>query len=168
MYLSGTNDTNYTQSCGKELMGSFGILTQGALALLAFSTLIFKRLSEPIGRRRNWKIWFADTTKQVLGATVIHFLNIAFAKLSTHDQCTWYFINYLLDSTVGLLIIYVLLKLVGQFARIYDWSALKSGDYGTTFQIKWWLAQCLVYLLVTLIEKFIVITILQIPFWDTV
>lgn len=39
---------------------------------------------------------------------------------------------------------------------------------GTTFQIKWWLAQCLVYLLVTLIEKFIVITILQIPFWDTV
>ena len=36
----GRNGTNDTQSCGQELMGPFGLVMQGALALLAFSTLI--------------------------------------------------------------------------------------------------------------------------------
>ncbi|XP_062522837.1 store-operated calcium entry regulator STIMATE-like [Corticium candelabrum] len=162
-----SNDTS-GGGCGEELMGTFGVVMQMFLALIAFSTLILKRLTEPVDRRRKWRIWFADSAKQGLAATLIHFLNIGFAKLSDHDQCTWYFINYLLDSTVGLFIIFVLLKLIGRVADCRGWTALKSGDYGQKFNSRWWLAQCTVYLLIALVEKFIIIIMLQIPFWDEV
>jgi len=41
----------------------------------------------------------------------IHFANVFLADAVTvEDPCTWYLISFLLDSTVGLFIIYIGLK----------------------------------------------------------
>ena len=41
--------------------------------------------------------------------------------------------NFLLDSTVGLLIIYVLLKIVACLVSYFKITMLKSGEYGELF-----------------------------------
>ena len=41
-----------------------------------------------------------------------------------------YLVNFLLDSTVGLLLIFILLKLVSKAVRYYDITPLISGVYG--------------------------------------
>lgn len=64
-----------------------------------------KRFCEPKEQRRSWLIWFFDTSKQGIGAAVIHFANVFLASMFQGDPCTWYIISFLLDSSVGLLII---------------------------------------------------------------
>lgn len=41
-----------------------------------------------------------------------------------------YLVNFLLDSTVGLLLIYLLLKAVASIVAYFQITALKSGEYG--------------------------------------
>lgn len=51
----------------------------------------------------------------------IHFVNLFIAVLMTKqnedDACIWYLINILLDTTVGIILIWVLIKLVNSFAE---------------------------------------------------
>ena len=48
-----------------------------------------KRFCEPIDERRTWLVWFYDTSKQAIGALVIHLLNIFIADLfGGVDPCT--------------------------------------------------------------------------------
>lgn len=45
---------------------------------------------------------------QGLGALFIHFANVFLSDVvTTDDPCTWYLISFLLDSTIGLLLIYL-------------------------------------------------------------
>lgn len=96
-----------------------------------------------------------------------------------------YLVNFLLDSTIGLLLIYILLKAVSKVVACNSITPLFSGEYGigcyifyqlnsdqpTTgepFQFRYWLAQCAVYLLVMLVEKICVGPLILFNFWSKV
>ena len=41
-----------------------------------------------------------------------------------------YLINFLLDSTLGLVVIYLCLQVMQVVVRMYDWDTLRFGEYG--------------------------------------
>lgn len=127
-----------------------------------------KRFCEPKEQRRSWLIWFFDTSKQGIGAAVIHFANVFLASMFQGDPCTWYIISFLLDSSVGLLIIWIGLKMCNFWATWKGYDLLHFGEYGTPPKIQAWLGQSGLYILVMLVEKFLV-TLLTLPkFWKRV
>jgi hypothetical protein len=64
-----------------NLLGNFALLVQGALGLLAVSSLAVKRLRE--SPRRPMKIWFFDVSKQVFGSVLLHLANVLMSMLSS-------------------------------------------------------------------------------------
>lgn len=48
-----------------------------------------KRFFEPKYVRRSWETWWYDTSKQGIGAMVIHMTNVYLAPLFQGDPCTW-------------------------------------------------------------------------------
>ncbi|XP_073888571.1 store-operated calcium entry regulator STIMATE isoform X3 [Macaca fascicularis] len=111
------------------LMHSFGIFLQGLLGVVAFSTLMLKRFREPKHERRPWRIWFLDTSKQAIGMLFIHFANVYLADLTEEDPCSLYLINFLLDATVGMLLIYVGVRAVSVLVEWQQWESLRFGEY---------------------------------------
>lgn len=89
-----------------------------------------KRFREPPGIRRSWSIWWYDTSKQGIGAIFIHLTNVYLARFFQGDPCTWYVINFLLDSTIGLLIVFIGIRLCQFFAYYKQWPAINFGVYG--------------------------------------
>ncbi|XP_058957700.2 LOW QUALITY PROTEIN: store-operated calcium entry regulator STIMATE [Pocillopora verrucosa] len=151
-----------------RLNDDFGLLVQGILAAVAFSTLILKRLREPLSERRPVLIWFFDTSKQAVGAMLVHFANIFLANLFKGDPCTWYLINFLLDSTLGLVVIYLCLQFMQVNVECYDWDNLRFGEYGNPPQCKAWAGQCFLYLWAVIIEKATITLLVQLNFWEEV
>ncbi|GFO12720.1 store-operated calcium entry regulator stimate [Plakobranchus ocellatus] len=72
-----------------DLRGLLGLFVQALLAFLAFTSLIIKRYCEPKHSRRPWIIWFFDTSKQGVGAAVLHFANLFLSDVFQGDPCTW-------------------------------------------------------------------------------
>ncbi|ETV95751.1 hypothetical protein, variant 2 [Aphanomyces invadans] len=115
------------------LNGTFNDLIQVMLGLIALSVLIFKRYHEH--PRRPMKIWIFDASKQLIGAGVAHAANLAIAIALTGlakgrtdaDQCAFYFINFTLDTTLGVAVNYVLLKALVLFA-VLELSTLQSSS----------------------------------------
>lgn len=64
-----------------NLLGDFALLVQGALGLLAVSSLAVKRWRE--SPRRPLKIWFFDVSKQVFGSVLLHLANVLMSMLSS-------------------------------------------------------------------------------------
>jgi hypothetical protein len=64
-----------------NLLGDFALFVQGALGLLAVSSLAVKRLREH--PRRPLKIWFFDVSKQVFGSVLLHLANVLMSMLSS-------------------------------------------------------------------------------------
>ena len=44
-----------------------------------------------------------------------------------------YLINFLLDSTLGLVVIYLCLQFMQVIVRMYDWDNLRFGEYGKIY-----------------------------------
>uniref|UniRef100_A0A4W3IFR9 STIM activating enhancer n=1 Tax=Callorhinchus milii TaxID=7868 RepID=A0A4W3IFR9_CALMI len=127
-----------------------------------------KRFFEPDTDRRPWKIWFFDVFKHGPGAVVIHFMNVFGSELIGDDPCSLYVMIFLLDATLGMYLISKGLKLVGklQTSRIVEcqnWNLLVFGKCGVSSQVKAWLGQCTLYLIITVCEKMVIIVILLIP-----
>ncbi|XP_069681606.1 store-operated calcium entry regulator STIMATE-like [Periplaneta americana] len=146
----------------------FGWFLQVLLAALAFTCLILKRFCEPRYERRPWLIWFYDTSKQGMGALVIHLANVYLATTFQGDPCTWYIINFLLDSSIGLGIIYVGIRLSQYLSRVKRWEAINFGEYGKPPSVNAWLAQCCLYVLLMVIVKICITLLIQLDFWDEV
>ncbi|XP_068162985.1 transmembrane protein 110, like [Antennarius striatus] len=148
------------------LTDRFGVLIQALLAVVAFSTLMLKRFREPAGIRRPWRIWFFDTSKQAIGALFIHFANVFLSTLTKEDPCSLYLMNFLLDATLGMLVIWAAVKLVSRLVEHKQWTLLMFGEYGHPPQAAAWLGQCGVYLLIMVLEKGVVSLVLLIPGWS--
>jgi len=146
----------------------FGWFLQIILAAIAFTCLILKRFCEPRYERRPWLIWFYDTSKQGMGALVIHLANVYLATNFQGDPCTWYIINFLLDSSVGLGIIYVGIRVSQYLSRVKQWEAINFGEYGKPPSVNAWLAQCCLYVLLMVIVKICITVLIQFDFWDDV
>ncbi|XP_030575990.1 transmembrane protein 110, like isoform X2 [Archocentrus centrarchus] len=148
------------------LTDRFGVLIQGLLAIVAFSTLMLKRFREPVGIRRPWRIWFFDTSKQAIGALFIHFANVFLSTLTKEDPCSLYLMNFLLDATLGMLVIWLAVKLVSKLVEYKQWTLLIFGEYGDPPQAAAWLGQCGVYMLIMVLEKGVISLVLLIPGWS--
>lgn len=166
--VRGLANVNIAGVKGCNMNDQFGWIIQGILAFVAFSTLILKRYREPPNERREVIIWFYDTSKQAVGAVVIHFANVLLSTLFRGDPCTWYLINFLLDSTLGLLIIYFFLKLILLIVRLFGWQSLRFGEYGTPPKCSAWMGQCGLYLIVVVLEKVSIALLVHLPFWQKV
>ncbi|KAM4677325.1 store-operated calcium entry regulator STIMATE-like [Discoglossus pictus] len=159
-------ETATPQGCDNgALMDRFGVLIQGVLALVAFSTLMLKRCQEPKEERRPWRIWFYDTSKQAIGALFIHFTNIFLSELTEEDPCSLYLMNFLLDATLGMLVIWLSVRLVSWVVERRQYTLLVFGEYGDPPQAAAWIGQCVLYLLIMVIEKTIISLVLLIPGW---
>lgn len=148
------------------LTDKFGVLIQGLLGIVAFSTLMLKRFREPAGVRRPWRIWFYDTSKQAIGSLFIHFANVFLSTFTKDDPCSLYLMNFLLDATLGMLVIWLALKLFSKLVEYKQWTLLILGEYGDPPQAAAWLGQCGIYLLIMVLEKGVVSLVLLIPGWS--
>ena len=55
-------------------------------------------------------------------------------KETKKDECVWYFLNFFLDTSIGILICYGLMKIANYIVEKKDISFLKSGFY---FEVKY-------------------------------
>lgn len=63
-----------------ELLGPFALLVQGALGIMALSSLVWKRYHER--PQRPLKVWGFDVSKQVVGSVLLHIANLLMSMLS--------------------------------------------------------------------------------------
>lgn len=94
------------------LPGNFGKAVQGVLALLTLATLGYKWRTDDSGRNRLQ--FLMDTFKNCSGAATLHFTNLVFARflapvMKGADECHWYFIEIMVDTTLGVYVEFFLL-----------------------------------------------------------
>jgi hypothetical protein len=144
--------------------GVFAFLVQGTLGFLCVLTLIIKRQTEI--PRREWNVWFLDAMKQGLGSSLSHFTNIFLSEfivtdISGGDECQWYCIAYLLDSSFGIMFNLSFLGFIEILAAKYsDTEILKFGEYGNPPKMMLFFPQLAIWLLIVITGK-IGITIVQ-------
>ncbi|GKY99755.1 hypothetical protein MPSEU_000929400 [Mayamaea pseudoterrestris] len=142
----------------------FTALVQIALALGALLSLYWKRLREV--PRRTCRTWSLDIGKQGIGACYAHVLNMIIASIISqnirgdtvlNDQCAWYGLSYLIDTTLGLVLAIICLNLLDKVAHQRDWTHLKhSGVYTGPNGLMHWVSQCFAWLLIQTIVKMII------------
>ncbi|ORY84216.1 Vaculolar membrane protein-domain-containing protein [Protomyces lactucae-debilis] len=102
---------------------------------------------------------YANLFNRLFGAVVVHFVNIAMSNLardvggSKESPCTWYFLNILVDTTIGVAILWYAL-------RTLDALCVLLGVEG--LNISYWLKQACVYTIGLLLMKFAVFLILHV------
>lgn len=126
-----------------QLLGPVSLLIQCIMGLAAIGALLVKRNYEH--PQRTWNVWFYDIGKQVLGSLGIHFMNLFISILQDHhprilgldpesgnsgdDQCDWYFLNLLMDTTVGIPILWVFLNGLEKILKALHLKNIESGNY---------------------------------------
>ena len=120
------------------------------------------------------KIFLLDTFKQVSTQLLIHFINVAFSRILTEiqqkgtvkaDECSWYFMIFLIDLFPGLLITFFLSKLYDSTFEKCGWHSLVSGNYIKTYMgvpivdYKIYIVQIFLWMSIAFITKFSVIVI---------
>lgn len=115
--------------------------------------------------------------------------NVYLAPLFQGDPCTWYVINFLLDSTIGLFIIYIGIQTCQYLAKTRRWDAINFGEYCKYCKLfsfylfiviiikyifyfsaasKSWVYQTWIYIGLMVIVKLITTLFIQMDFWDNV
>lgn len=119
-----------------QLLGTFALVVQGSMGGIAVLSLVWKRNHE--NHPRPWWIWFFDVMKQVIGAASLHMMNLVASILFSEsgfpdidtNPCTWYFLNVLLDTTIGVPVLWLFLYLVHSMAAKVGITEVTSGVYG--------------------------------------
>ncbi|SNX82759.1 related to Vacuolar membrane protein [Melanopsichium pennsylvanicum] len=100
-----------------KLMGPFALFVQAIMGILVIGSLVYKRQREK--PKRKWKIWALDISKQMLGQLFVHILNVILSDFVAsgggENPCSLYFLNILVDTTLGVFFIYIALKYVTWF-----------------------------------------------------
>jgi hypothetical protein len=128
-----------------SLYGWFGWAIQAFLVLACFTALVIKRYRER--PQRNWAIFLLDVSKQGLSATLAHTMNLLIATLLTHleasNQCIWYFVNITIDTSLGVLVCYLLVRAFEAWAERRGWRRVRTGEYGCGGKLDYvgWLMQ---------------------------
>lgn len=73
------------------------------------------------------------------------------------DQCAWYGISYLIDTTLGLVLALVFVRLLDNVANERNWASLKnSGVYTGPHGFYHWVSQCIAWVAILTIVKIII------------
>ncbi|CAO3630894.1 unnamed protein product [Cunninghamella echinulata] len=126
--------------------------------------------------QRPLRIYFFDISKQLVGSIFIHSLNVIaayFFGVKTEGEqsnpCVWYFLNILVDCTLGVGILWLVLQGFKYLTiSVLQWTGFQSGVYGDPplkEQIKPWLKQLTVYTLSLMIMKVLVVLIFHLCPW---
>ncbi|NXU81686.1 STIMA regulator, partial [Oreotrochilus melanogaster] len=126
-----------------------------------------KRFKEPKEERRPWRICheFGDTTPKMIP---LFFFNRHWFKINPFMLCPvglWYLINFILDATLGMLLIWLGVKVVSWIVQHKKYTYLVFGEYGDPPQAAAWIGQCILYLLIMVFEKTVISLVLLIPGW---
>ncbi len=113
-------------------------------------------------------------SKQGISSLLLHFLNLFLAvmisKQNDEDACVWYLVNILLDTTLGVIFEWILIRIFEVFARKYKIDALISGcyyshkttqydDYHIDYSI--WAVQTVLWCIISALMKFVVYIIMM-------
>ncbi|KAG9400240.1 hypothetical protein AC1031_011153 [Aphanomyces cochlioides] len=151
---------DFPEQC-QLLSGWQSYLVQMFLFLVALLSLWYKRHVER--PKRSLEIWAMDVGKQGIGAVVGHFTNIiiSIALPPVTDQCVWYFLNFVIDITLGMVISLSLLRLQQELALWLGCPSLfDSGDYGNPPSYRIWGIQLIAWLSIIIFSKGIVTSVL--------
>ncbi|WYZ34708.1 hypothetical protein EsH8_I_000984 [Colletotrichum jinshuiense] len=190
---AGMTDGDNGGSGECSLLGSFALIVQAALGGLALLSLVYKRWRER--PQRPVKIWFFDVSKQVFGSVLVHIANIFMSMLTsgrmsvtldpavtsnarrllrrdddyTPNPCSFYLLNLAIDTTIGIPILIVLLRvltaLVAHTPLGKPEESIRSGNYGSPPNAWWWLKQSLIYFCGLFGMKFCVLIIFLLLPW---
>lgn len=139
---------------------TFASLLQLFLAFVGLSSLLYKRHRER--PQRPLVPFVFDATKQGAAAIFAHVWNMVLSYVfkiyaqrpRLADECAYYAICYSLDVTVGLLLIYLLLKVQKHLSQKHDWASLRnSGCYGDPPDTDVFVRQLGAYMLIVMIAK---------------
>lgn len=149
-----------------HLLGdAVGYLVQMLLFVVCMSSLMIKwRMESP---PRTLKVFFLDTSKQICSSGWLHCLNLIIAMRlrrgsESGDECAWYWVNLMADTTFGLLVVYSTLRLSEKLL------GYQSGNYrvpaGTHQQLhvdySKWLRQIVLYLAIVSVKKIAVVVLI--------
>ncbi|KAF8607719.1 hypothetical protein BDV93DRAFT_519738, partial [Ceratobasidium sp. AG-I] len=147
------------ESC--RLLGPTALVVQGLMGILVILSLVWKRNHE--SPMRPWRIWTFDVSKQIVGQIVVHLSNVFISDLVAHhssnNPCTLYFLNVLVDTTVGVALIYAFLHAATWLLTTkMQLKGFRSGDYGGVPPSKiYWMRQATVYIGALLFMKLAVV-----------
>ncbi|DAZ92415.1 TPA: hypothetical protein N0F65_000199 [Lagenidium giganteum] len=155
------------QEC-KLLGGGFAHLLQVLLGIIALSVLVIKRMYEV--PQRPLRVWAFDASKQMVGAGFAHVANLVIALMlyqyehdrereaaKNVDQCAFYFVNFTMDTTFGVLLNWLILAAFSQAAVKFNWTSQRTpGDYGNPPRVSLWLKQLSAWILVIFVTKMII------------
>ena len=115
-----------------RLFGPVSIIVQLLMGAVVLGTLAYKRQRER--PQRPWRTWVLDISKQVTGQFMVHLLNVILSAVGTiHDSgnpCSLYFLNILLDSTLGVGMLCLFMRLLMyMFEPKLHVRGLESGEY---------------------------------------
>ena len=79
-------------------------------------------------------IFFLDISKQGFTSLLAHFMNLMYSVILSEGEkhknpCDWYFVNIVIDTTIGVLCCYFLLQLANKAAKKWRFNRLISGVY---------------------------------------
>ncbi|KAI6135197.1 vacuolar membrane protein-domain-containing protein [Pisolithus thermaeus] len=151
------------KSC--QLLGPTALVVQGLMGVLAILSLVYKRHREI--HKRPWKIWLFDVSKQVIGQMFIHGLNVLISDFGSHrfsgNACTYYFLNILVDTTLGVGLIYLVLQATTfLLSKKLHLKGFRSGQYGNPPSLAYWARQAAVYVFSLTTMKFLVVALFAI------
>ena len=162
------------------LQGPVAFLCQGLLAVLAFSTLIYKRSRE--AHTIDLAVWILNVSKQVISLLVAHIFAILVSmfisyKVQGASACSWYVVIFSVDTMLGTFLTYLLHSGIIRGAKRYlvktnAWNehgpegmkqltACQSlcetvatcGHYGTPLSLRKWAVQAIEWTFCVLIAR---------------
>ena len=149
----------------KLLSGGFALFLQFLLGCISFSSLLIKRYYYE-NPRRSRQIWIYDSLKQIISAVTAHIINIIIAvRITGNKQCEWYFINFFMDTFLGTIITFILVRLVNKIAKHKDLMIIHMGYYGQTLNSnivqsnarKMFIIQTIIWTLIVVFGKIVIL-----------
>lgn len=155
-----------SESCA-ILNDFFGCCMQLLLFGVCLSTLLLKWYIEK--PRRRLLVFLMDSSKQIFGASWLHALNIIISiafnasevglvARGIGDECSWYWTHLMADCTVGLVIVYCILRLsesqFGYRSGCYYGDPSTAGWQAPDYKV--WGKQIAGYLAILSIKKCVV------------
>jgi len=173
-YADGIDDQYYQNNAEEEICkvydkeDSFTSFVQILLAVIALGSLYFKRHHEI--PKRKFMTWWLDVSKQGIGAVYAHIVNMYIAAIMStftrgdyilKDQCAWYSISFLTDTTVGLFFSLIFLGLLNGEAKKRNWESLmNNGVYEGSEGMIHWRNQLISWMIILTLVKFPVVFVM--------
>lgn len=146
-----------------QLLGPTALIVQALMGVLVILSLVYKRHREK--PKRPWRIWLFDVSKQIVGQMFVHGVNVLVSDIVSHNSdenaCVFYFFNILVDTTLGVGLLYIILRVLTHlFVENLHLKGFESGIYGTPPSIKFWGKQAALYVVALTTMKLLVIALL--------